>query len=210
MAFARRDWFTLVKWLNQSRIATIEANGTTGTLTADYLAGDGSGIVGLGSFYASTADSDESQASDDRTWIFNQQCTLAAGTLTQGRVLELFAAGVATIDGGITNQALQFKLENGSGALVTLAAFPLEAGTTSATWTLRGKLIVRSAGASGVLAISLEGTAAAADNLAVDVYSNEIATPSIDTTASQTLSISANWAVTGNTSTAIMRIFSVR
>lgn len=115
--------------------------------------------------------------------LFDGTTTLSAGTLATRTAISLEAFGSSS-DPGPNGPDLTFAIKLGSTTLWT------QTKTSNAgNWHLRALLTVRAAGASGTVVAS---AAVIQENNSLDVFPFASSTATIDTTVSQTLSLTAS------------------
>lgn len=122
---------------------------------------------------------------------FGQTLSIPANSLTAGDVLEIFTQGIATA----TNSAdtLTIKVKIGSTVLVSTAAVDV---ANNDVWVIDCRVAVRTAGASGTLVaagIVALGTPAEATTVVEKAGGSFVASTTVDTTAAQTIDVTATW-----------------
>lgn len=115
--------------------------------------------------------------------LFDGTTALSAGSLATRAAISIEAFGSSS-DPGLNGPAITFALKLGSTTICTQTK-----ATTGASWHLRALLTVRSAGASGSVVGSM---AAIQENGGPDLFPFASSTATVDTTVSQTLSLTAS------------------
>jgi hypothetical protein len=161
----------------------------------DFAAAGRPGVLSV-----NTADS-AAIASTAAETNFSLNALLLQDFLTVGRVLRITASGKASDTGTPT---LDLKLKAGSVTLLDLTAITLPSGITDKQWTATFLLVCRSTGVTGTVQTSL--IHASIDDDLLQSIAN-VAT--IDTTATQTLQMSAQWSASSASNTVTQELLLV-
>lgn len=172
----------------QGKQATVYFNGTN--MVPDDTDFSAAGKPGLLS--VNTADSSAIASTAVET-NFDINCALQQDFLTVGRALRVTASGKYSDTGTPT---LQLKLKAGSVTLLDLGAVTLGSGVSNKQWEVEIILVCRSTGGTGTVQASLVN--ARLDDDLLQAIAN-VAT--VDTTAVETLQLSATWSASSASNT---------
>lgn len=153
-----------------------------------------------GLLYANTADS-TAIASTAAETNFNLNLALPAAYFRAGRALLVRICGVYS---DILTPTLQLKLKAGSVTLLDLGAVLLGAGVSSKVFSAVFLVICRTTGGSGTLQTTVQS--AALDGVQQPVAPT-VAT--VDTTATQTLQVSAQWSASSSSNTTALQSMTI-
>ena len=147
--------------------------------------------VSLAPYYVETADSSAIANTTTETAFSVGPSAFAANQLTAGTVVRVRAWGLESHTAGPT---ITFRWQFASGPVSLMLHSASAIGTaTNAPWTVEATLVVRSAGASGSIQTTSEMTREFVSPGSISVNEIGTSTATVDTTASQTLQLTAKW-----------------
>jgi hypothetical protein len=123
---------------------------------------------------------------------FTSSYTVAANSLRAGSVIRVKLFGTYSTD-ALVAPTLQGKMKIGGTTRLDTGALTAVLGATNRGWTAEGSIVVHSIGASGVA--DAQGTAqfATAATAALSVHMPNTATFTLDTTATQAITVTVQW-----------------
>lgn len=138
---------------------------------------------------------------------FAQTYSIGANTMSAGDVFYVYASGVYS---NTLTPTLEFKLKAGTTALLDSAAITTVVNQTNSGWEFEAYIFVNAIGASG--ALEVQGYAELATALSTVQYVDltNTATKTVDTTASQALTLTAQWGTSSASNTITCRQFAVQ
>lgn len=162
------------------------------------------GSVGnVGLLYANTADPAALTAAVTTEQTFGSSCPVPANSLAVGKVLRVRAQGVySTPASGLGTLTLRLKL--GSVVLAATPALTLTASQSGKRWRLEATVTVRSLGAAGTADVQGEAMLFNATTHVFGDMSNA-AVKTVDTTAQQSLGVSAQFSAGGASETITLK-----
>ena len=151
----------------------------------------------LAPYYVATADSSAIASTVTETAFSNAPSAFAAGQLTAGTVLRMRAWGTYGITGTPT-LTFRWRMLSGTVSLMLHSAF---SAPIAGIWRIDGTIIVRSAGASGSLQTNSRATRIEGNPAPPATEDVGTTTATVDTTASQTLQLTAKWSAASPSNT---------
>jgi hypothetical protein len=142
---------------------------------------------------------------------FSLSYSLPANALTAGKALRIIAGGIFSTT---LTPTLALRVKAGTTTLLSTGDYtPLSASLTTRLWSLEAILVCRTVGASGTIhgngmVQCADAASSVLDGTAI-VLGNTGATITLDTTAAQTIQLSADWSVASASNTITMHHFSV-
>lgn len=160
-----------------------------GNLVTDR--GDGNGVnLQRYTAYSNTAASSAVSNTASET-AFSLAYSVPANSLVPGEVIDIFWQGIATATNGTDTLAIKVYIGGTSGTLLfTHAATDVADNNVFSGWY---KLIVRTVGASGTVVGFGHGKSVPAAEGTMTAKDDILASTAIDTTAAQSITVSATW-----------------
>lgn len=150
---------------------------------------------------ANTADS-TALASSAAEQNFSTNYTLSISMMFPGRIFKIIATGVYSTTGTPT---LLFRVKFGTTNLVIFTARTGINNASNQSWMIEALIAVRSTGASG--SVMASGKASINTSAGIDTVESVVnnAATTVDTTANQTLQISAQWSAASASNTTTLK-----
>lgn len=139
---------------------------------------------------------------------FTSSYTIPANTLRAGSVIRIKLFGTYGTD-AVLAPTLQGRLKIGGTTRLDTGSLTAVVGATNRGWTAEGQIVVQSIGASGVA--DAQGTAqfSTAVTAALSVHMPNTATFTLDTTATQAITVTIQWGTADTDNTITLRQFVV-
>jgi hypothetical protein len=138
---------------------------------------------------------------------FDINYSMPANSCTPGRVYRIFASGVYSTT---STPSLDFRMKVGTTVLgATTQSLATQTGASNQQWYLEFRFICITAGASGTVEPMGRAVIWTTNTSSTATHMGGTATVTIDTTAAQTLQLSADWSVGSTSNTVTMRQFLV-
>jgi hypothetical protein len=139
---------------------------------------------------------------------FTSSYTIPANSLRAGSVIKVTLYGTYGTD-AVLAPTLQGRLKIGGTTRLDTGSLTAVVGATNRGWTAEGQIVVHSIGASGVA--DAQGTAqfSTAVTAALSVHMPNTATFTLDTTASQAITVTIQWGTADTDNTITLRQFIV-